>query len=143
MQVSDEARLHAVLDEFELEVPSWGFSNTGTRFRVFPQPGTPRDPFEKIDDAATVHRYTGAAPLVSLHIPWDRVDDMASLAGHAAAAGVRIGAINSNTFQDEEYRLGSLAHADAAVRRRAMGHMEDCAAIVRTTGSHALKLWLA
>ena len=138
----DEARLHAALDAFAVELPSWGFSNTGTRFRVFPQPGTPRDPFEKIDDAATVHRYTGAAPLVSLHIPWDRVDDMAALTRHAAERGVRIGAINSNTFQDEDYRLGSLAHPDAAVRAKAMGHMEECAEIVRVTGSHALKLWL-
>lgn len=138
----DEARLRAVLDAFVVELPSWGFSNTGTRFRVFPQPGTPRDPFEKIDDAATVHRYTGAAPLVSLHIPWDRVDDWSLLTAHARDRGLRIGAINCNTFQDEDYRLGSLAHPDAAVRSKALEHMEDCCAVVAATGAHALKVWL-
>jgi L-rhamnose isomerase/sugar isomerase len=138
----DEARLRAVLDAFVVELPSWGFSNTGTRFRVFPQPGTPRDAFEKIDDAATVHRYTGVAPLVSLHIPWDRVDDLAGLGAHADARGVCIGAVNSNTFQDEDYRLGSLAHPDPAVRAKAMRHMEECCDIVAATDAHALKVWL-
>ncbi|HZS14527.1 MAG TPA: L-rhamnose isomerase [Candidatus Dormibacteraeota bacterium] len=138
----DEARLRAVLDAFVVELPSWGFSNTGTRFRVFPQPGTPRDTLEKLDDAATVHRYTGAAPLVSLHIPWDRVDDYAALSAHATERGLRLGAINSNTFQDEDYRLGSLAHPDAAVRAKAMRHMQECCEIVAATGAHALKVWL-
>jgi L-rhamnose isomerase/sugar isomerase len=138
----DEARLHAVLDALNAELPSWGFSNTGTRFRVFPQPGTPRNTAEKIEDAATVHRYTGAAGSVSLHIPWDAVDDYAALTRLAESHGLRIGAINSNTFQDEDYRLGSLAHADAAVRRKAMRHMEECCAIVAATSSHALKVWL-
>jgi L-rhamnose isomerase/sugar isomerase len=138
----DEARIRAVLDALVAELPSWGFSNTGTRFRVFPQPGTPRDTFEKLDDAATVHRYTGAAGVVSLHIPWDRVDDYTALANHARERQLRIGAINSNTFQDEDYRLGSLAHPDEAVRRKAMRHLEECCAIVEATSSHALKLWL-
>jgi len=138
----DEARLRAVLDAFVVELPSWGFSNTGTRFRVFPQPGTPRDAFEKLDDAATVHRYTAAAPLVSLHIPWDRVDDFAALRAYAEERSLRVGAINSNTFQDEEYRLGSLANPDRAVRARAMAHMEQCCDIVAATGAHALKVWL-
>jgi L-rhamnose isomerase / sugar isomerase len=138
----DEARLRAVLDAFVVELPSWGFSNTGTRFRVFPQPGTPRDTYEKLDDAATVHRYTGAAPLVSLHIPWDRVDDHAALGAYAEQRSLRIGAINSNTFQDEDYRLGSLAHPDAAVREKAMHHVEECCDIVAATGAHALKVWL-
>ncbi|HXA29482.1 MAG TPA: L-rhamnose isomerase [Candidatus Angelobacter sp.] len=138
----DEARLRAVLDAFQLELPSWGFSNSGTRFRVFPQPGAPRDAFEKIDDAATVHRWTAATPLVSLHIPWDRVDDPAALAAHAASQGVRIGAVNSNTFQDEDYRLGSLAHPDNAVRRKAMAHMAECCEIIVASGAHALKVWL-
>ena len=138
----DEARLRAILDALVAELPSWGFSNTGTRFRVFPQPGTPRTTFEKLDDAATVHRYTGAAGVVSLHIPWDRVDDYGALATYAAERQLRIGAINSNTFQDADYRLGSLAHPDAAVRRKAMAHLEECCSIVEATSSHALKLWL-
>jgi L-rhamnose isomerase / sugar isomerase len=138
----DEARLRAVLDALQAELPSWGFSNTGTRFRVFPQPGTPRDTWEKLDDAASVHRWTGSAPLVSLHIPWDRVDDWAALRTAAGQRGLRIGAINSNTFQDEDYRLGSLAHPSAAVRAKAMRHMEECCAIAAATGAHALKVWL-
>jgi L-rhamnose isomerase/sugar isomerase len=138
----DEARLRAVLDAMVAELPSWGFSNTGTRFRVFPQPGTPRNTYEKLDDAATVHRYTGAAGVVSLHIPWDRVDDYAALATYATSQNLRIGAINSNTFQDEDYRLGSLANPSAPVRAKAMRHLEECCAIVEATSSHALKLWL-
>ncbi len=138
----DEARVGASLDALVAELPSWGFSNTGTRFRVFPQPGTPRDTWEKLDDAATVHRYTGAAPLISLHIPWDTVDDWGALRAGAEERGLHIGAINSNTFQDEDYRLGSLAHPDGAVRAKAMRHMEECCAIASATGAHALKVWL-
>ena len=138
----DEARLRAVLDALECELPSWGFSNTGTRFRVFPQPGTPRNTWEKLDDAATVHRYTGASGVVSLHIPWDRVDDYAQLADYARQRGLRIGAINSNTFQDEDYRLGSLAHPDRQVRAKAAQHLLECCTIVEATSSHALKVWL-
>jgi L-rhamnose isomerase / sugar isomerase len=141
--VTDETRYSAALDAFSVELPSWGFSNTGTRFRVFPQPGVPRTAFEKVDDAATVHRLTGTAPLVSLHIPWDRVDDMAKLAEHAKERGVRIGAINSNTFQDEDYRLGSLAHPDRRVRQKAMDHMHECIRVLAETGSGALKVWLS
>ncbi len=138
----DEARLHASLDALVAELPSWGFSNTGTRFRVFPQPGTPRDTMEKLEDAATVHRYTGCAPLLSLHIPWDRVDDWGALRAAAQARGMRLGAVNSNTFQDEDYRLGSLAHPDAAVRTKAMRHLEECCAIAAEIGAHAVKVWL-
>jgi L-rhamnose isomerase/sugar isomerase len=138
----DEARLHASLDRFEVELPSWGFSNTGTRFRVFPQAGTPRTVEEKIEDASTVHRFTGAAPLLSLHIPWDHADDYQALAEQAAAQGLRIGGINSNTFQDEEYRLGSLANSDAEVRARAVAHLVECCQIVGATHAQALKVWL-
>ena len=82
--------------------------NTGTRFRVFPQAGVPRDAFEKVEDAATVARYTGIAKTVALHIPWDDVEDFGALAAFASERGIRIGGINSNTFQDEDYKLGSL-----------------------------------
>jgi L-rhamnose isomerase / sugar isomerase len=85
----------------ETELPSWAFGNSGTRFKVFAQPGVPRDPYEKIADAAQVHEYTGVAPRVSLHIPWDRVDDYAKLTAHADDLGVRIGAINSNLLEQE------------------------------------------
>ncbi len=125
-----------------IELPSWAFGNSGTRFKVFGQPGVARDPFEKLEDAAQVHRYTGVAPRVSLHIPWDLVGDFAKLASHAADLGVRIGGINSNMFQDDDYRLGSLTHADPAVRRKAIDHHAQCVEVMRQTGSTDLKIWL-
>ena len=138
----DREAARRVLRDQQIELPSWAFGNSGTRFKVFPQPGVPRDPYEKIADAAQVHKYTGAAPSVALHIPWDRVDDYAKLAAHAAELGVRIGAINSNLFQDDDYRLGSLTHPDLAVRRKAVAHHAECVEVMRQTGSADLKLWL-
>jgi len=138
----DREAARRVLRDQQIELPSWAFGNSGTRFKVFPQPGVPRDPYEKIADAAQVHKYTGIAPRVSLHIPWDRVDDYAKLAAHAAELGVRIGAINSNLFQDDDYRLGSLTHPDLAVRRKAVAHHAECVEVMRQTGSADLKLWL-
>jgi L-rhamnose isomerase/sugar isomerase len=125
-----------------IELPSWAFGNSGTRFKVFGQAGVARDPFEKLEDAAEVHRYTGVAPRVSLHIPWDLVDDYGKLAAHGRDLGVEIGAINSNLFQDDEYKLGSLTHADPAVRRRAIDHHAQCIDVMRQTGSTDLKIWL-
>jgi len=133
----------AILERQAIEVPSWAFGNSGTRFKVFAQRGVPRDPFEKVADAAEVHRATGLTPSVALHIPWDDVDDFTKLAEHAASLGVRLGTINSNTFQDDEYKLGSLANADAAVRQRAIDHHFRCIEIMHETGSHDLKVWLA
>jgi L-rhamnose isomerase/sugar isomerase len=101
-----------------------------------------RNPYEKLEDAAQVHRYTGVAPRVSLHIPWDLVDDYDKLAAHAADLGVGIGAINSNLFQDDEYRLGSLTHPDPAVRRKAIDHHARCVEVMGATGSSDLKVWL-
>ena len=125
-----------------IELPSWAFGNSGTRFKVFAQQGVPRDPYEKIADAAQVHRYTGVAPRVSLHIPWDLVDDYDDLAEHAANLGVSIGAINSNVFQDDDYMLGSLTHPSADVRKKAVAHHLQCIDVMRATGSTDLKLWL-
>ena len=133
----------AALRDQTIELPSWAFGNSGTRFKVFGQPGVPRDPYEKIADAAQVHRYTGVAPRVSLHIPWDLVDDFSDLARHAADHGVTIGMINSNVFQDDDYMLGSLCHPDAAVRRKAIAHHQQCIDVMRATGSRDLKVWLA
>jgi L-rhamnose isomerase / sugar isomerase len=132
----------AGLDEFTIEVPSWAYGNSGTRFKVFHTAGVPRTPFEKIADAAQVHAVTGLAPRVSLHIPWDRVDDFAALAAHAKELGVSIGAINSNLFQDEDYKLGSLTNVDERIRAKAVAHHLDCIAIMRETGSRDLKIWL-
>jgi L-rhamnose isomerase / sugar isomerase len=131
------------LSEQEIELPSWAFGNSGTRFRVFPQAGVPRDPFEKVADAAQVHRLTGLAPRVALHIPWDEVDDFGALKRHAEDQGVALGTINSNTFQDEAYKLGSLAHRDRAVRRKAIDHHLRCIEIMSVVGSRDLKIWLA
>jgi len=125
------------------ETPSWAYGNSGTRFKVFAQEGVPRDAFEKLDDAAQVHRLTGVAPSVALHIPWDKVDDYAKLAKHAADVGVRIGTINANLFQDPDYKLGSLTHPDRRVRAKALDHLFDCIEIMRLTGSKDLKLWFA
>jgi L-rhamnose isomerase/sugar isomerase len=110
---------------------------------VFPQAGVPRDPYEKIADAAKVHELTGLAPSVALHIPWDEVDDFADLRRHAEGLGVALGTINSNTFQDEAYKLGSLASQDEAVRRKAIDHHLRCIEVMGETGSQDLKIWLA
>lgn len=136
----------AVLSELELqaiELPSWAFGNSGTRFKVFSTPGTPRDPYEKIADAAQVHRYTALAPTVALHIPWDKVDSYDELRKHAEDHGVALGTVNSNTFQDDDYRFGALTHEDAAVRRKAIDHHLECIDIMHATGSRDLKIWLA
>jgi L-rhamnose isomerase/sugar isomerase len=131
------------LERQAIELPSWAFGNSGTRFRVFGTPGTPRNPFEKIADAAQVHAHTGLAPSVALHIPWDRVDDYAALRQHAEDHGVQLGTINSNTFQDEEYKFGSLAASDPTARQRAIDHHFACIDVMHETGSRDLKIWLA
>src|SRR5260370_28972137 len=102
----------AALRAQRIETPSWAFGNTGTRFKVFAQPGVPRTVTEKIDDAAQVHKYTGVAPSVAVHIPWDAVDDYGALAAYAKDQGVAIGTVNANQFQDDAYRLGSVATPD-------------------------------
>ena len=137
------AELFAKLNDQAIELPSWAFGNSGTRFRVFPSAGVPRDPFEKIEDAAQVHKYTGIAPTVALHYPWDKVDDFAKLRSHAESHGVALGTINSNTFQDEDYKLGSLAHNDVKVRNKAIDHHFECIDVMNQTHSRDLKIWLA
>jgi L-rhamnose isomerase/sugar isomerase len=139
----DVAAVKAILRTQSIETASWAYANSGTRFKVFPQEGVPRDPYEKIADAATVHRFTGAAPTVALHIPWDRVDDYGDLAEFATAQGVRLGTINSNVFQDNDYMLGSVTHPAAGVRRKATDHLLECVDIMDATGSRDLKLWFS
>ncbi|MEW2556962.1 L-rhamnose isomerase [Streptomyces zhihengii] len=141
--MTDLAAVKAALKTQAVETPSWAYGNSGTRFKVFAQAGVPRTPQEKIEDAAKVHEFTGAAPTVALHIPWDRVDDYAALAAHAEGLGVRLGAINSNTFQDDDYKLGSVCHPEAAVRRKAVDHLLECVDVMDATGSRDLKLWFA
>ena len=137
------ADVKSTLRSLRIETPSWAFANSGTRFKVFAQPGVPRDAFEKVADASTVHRFTGSAPSVALHIPWDAVDDYAKLAQHAAECGIRLGTINSNTFQDNDYMLGSVTHPDSRVRRKAISHLLECVDIMDETGSRDLKLWFS
>ncbi|MEW2405164.1 L-rhamnose isomerase [Streptomyces griseoviridis] len=133
----------AALKTQAVETPSWAYGNSGTRFKVFAQQGVPRDPREKLADAAKVHEFTGVAPSVALHIPWDTVDDYAALAKYAEELGLRLGTINSNTFQDDAYKLGSVCHPDAAVRRKALDHLFACVDVMDATGSKDLKVWLA
>ncbi|UTT39590.1 L-rhamnose isomerase [Glutamicibacter mishrai] len=131
------------LNRLAIEVPSWAYGNSGTRFKVYSTAGTPRDPFEKIADAAEVHRLTGLAPSVALHIPWDKVEDFAELRTHAENLGVRLGTINSNTFQDDDYKFGALTHEDPKIRRKAIDHHLECIDVMDATGSQDLKIWLA
>lgn len=140
---SDISAVRAALATQAVETPSWAYGNSGTRFKVFARPGVPRTPEEKLDDAARVHAHTGVAPTVALHIPWDRVDDYGALAAYAHERGVRLGTINANVFQDDDYKLGSVCHPDATVRRKALGHLMECVDIMDATGSRDLKLWFS
>jgi L-rhamnose isomerase/sugar isomerase len=140
--VTGEERALDHLRRLELETPSWGYGNSGTRFHVFPWPGAARDAYERIADAGLVHRLTGACPSVAIHIPWDRVDDWAALRRHAEEQGVRIGAVNPNLFQEDEYRLGSVCHPDPAVRRKALDHCRECVEIAEQVGSTIISLWV-
>lgn len=137
VEIRDQLALQAI------ELPSWAFGNSGTRFRVFGTPGTARDPFEKISDAAQVHKHTGLAPTVALHIPWDRVDSYADLKKHAEDNGVALGTVNSNTFQDDDFKFGSVTHADDRIRQKAIDHHFECIDVMNETGSRDLKIWLA
>ena len=131
------------LKNHQIELPSWAFGNSGTRFKVFAQPGVPRTPYEKADDAAQVHKYTGVAPSMAVHIPWDKVDDYEALAAHAKRNGIRIGTVNANVFQDDDYKLGSICNPDPRVRAKAVAHLMECVDVMDATGSQDLKLWFA
>jgi len=137
------SRVLKLLAQQQIELPSWAFGNSGTRFKVFTTKGTPRTVQEKIADAAKVHELTGLAPRVALHIPWDKVDDYGALRSYAQSLGLELGTINSNTFQDDIYKLGSLTHIDPSVRQRAIDHHFVCIDVMNATGSRDLKIWLA
>jgi len=138
-----DAHTLLLLESQAIELPSWAFGNSGTRFKVFGTPGTPRTPQEKIADAAQVNKYTALSPSVALHIPWDKVDDYAELGRFAEDHGVKLGTVNSNTFQDDAYKFGSLTHIDPAVRQKAIDHHFECIDVMDATGSRDLKVWLA
>jgi L-rhamnose isomerase/sugar isomerase len=136
-------RVQRALADFVIETPSWGYGDSGTRFATFRQPGRPRDVFERIDDAAEVHRLTGTAGRVALHFPWDAVDDLGAVRDHIAAHRLAVGAINPNLFQDRDYKLGSITNPDPLIRETAIGHLLDCVRIGTALGSTAQSLWLA
>jgi L-rhamnose isomerase/sugar isomerase len=139
--VNEDAALSR-LRQLELETPSWGYGNSGTRFHVYPWPGAARTVHERIEDAALVHRLTGCCPRVALHIPWDAVEDYADLRRFVEAEGLRAGAVNPNLFNDDEYRLGSLCHPDERVRAHALEHCRACVEIAGELGSSLISLWL-
>jgi L-rhamnose isomerase / sugar isomerase len=141
--MTDTSHALGALREQRIETPSWAYGNSGTRFKVFAQKGVPRTPQEKVDDAAQVNAFTGIAPTVSLHIPWDKVDDYAALAAYAQDRGVALGAINANVFQDDDYMLGSVTNPDAGIRRKAIDHLLECVEIAQQTGSRDVKLWFS
>ena len=140
------ARVARALDEFRIELPSWGFANTGTRFGKFVQAAAATTIEEKFSDAGQVHALTGACPTVALHVLWDfprGVDDADTVRAAARRAGVEPGAINPNLFQDQEYKFGSFGNPDASVRARALQHCQDSCAIARRLECRDLSLWFA
>jgi L-rhamnose isomerase/sugar isomerase len=146
MTLTPSEAVRTAVRNLPIELPSWGFGNAGTRFGVFPEPGVARDIYEKIEDAATVHRLTGATPSVALHIPWDLPPvgtNWNEIADFAKNEGVSIGAINPNLFQEQEYKFGSVTNGDANIRRKAVAHLKECAEIAGITGSKQVSVWLA
>jgi len=139
-------RIVRALDAFRIELPSWGFANTGTRFGKFLQPAAATTIEEKLNDAGQVHTLTGVCPTVALHVLWDfprgveSADDVAAL---ASRAGVQPGSINPNVFQDQIYKFGSFGNPDASVRGQALRHTKDSVAIARRLGSRDISLWFA
>jgi L-rhamnose isomerase/sugar isomerase len=133
----------AAIQQFNVETPSWGYGDSGTRFKVFHWPGAASNLREKLADAAQVQRVTGICPSVAVHIPWDRVDDWQAVKEYASSLGLRIGAVNPNLFQDDAYRFGSLCHFDKAVRQQAIEHVIECVQIAQEIDSDIISLWLA
>lgn len=139
----DLERVKEQLKSLKVETPSWGYGDSGTRFKVFQQEGVPRDPYEKFEDAAQVHKHTGMCPSVAVHIPWDKVDDFADLKAHAEGLGLSVGAVNPNLFQDDDYKFGSVTNSDPRIRRKATEHLLECVDIAKTVDSKILSLWFA
>jgi L-rhamnose isomerase / sugar isomerase len=141
---SDKA--FAALQTFRIELPSWGFANTGTRFGKFIQAAAATTTEEKFSDAGQVHLLTGVCPTVALHVLWDCPEGVSSteeIKRFARRYGVAPGSINPNLFQDQEYKHGSFANPDASVRRHAMRHTKDSIEIARQLNSRDISLWFA
>ncbi len=141
----DVEALKEAIKAHHIETPSWGYANSGSRFKAFPWPGAATTTPQKLDDAAMVHRMTGIASTVALHIPWDKPEDgdYDAVKQYAQDRGIGIGAINPNVFQDDEYRLGSLGNPDPGIQEQGLDHILECCDIMRRTGSDILSLWFA
>ncbi len=141
----EREQIFALLDAFQIEVPSWGFADTGTRFGKFLQPAAASTIEEKLEDAGTVHQYTGCCPSVAVHVLWDFKPDADpnEVAAIAAQNGVRIGSINPNLFQDQVHKYGSAASANPSARAEADSHVQDCIEIGKATRSDLLSFWFA
>ena len=139
------ASVKEALKKQHIETPSWGYANSGTRFKAFAWPGAATTTRQKMDDAAMVHKMTGIAPTVAVHIPWDRPEDndYMGMRQYAEAQGIKIGAVNPNVFQDDEYRLGSLGNPDPGIQEQALDHLLECCDLMTKFDSDILSLWFA
>lgn len=126
-----------------IETPSWGYSDSGTRFKVFHQPGAARNIYERLQDSAQVNKFTGICPSVAIHIPWDKVKDFKKLKQYAKNLGLNIGSVNPNLFQDDDYKLGSICNPNPTVRKKAINHILECIEIAKEVDSTILSLWFA
>jgi L-rhamnose isomerase/sugar isomerase len=138
--------IHKAVNDFQIELPSWGFANTGTRFGKFLQPAAASTIEEKFSDAGEVHRLTGVCPTIALHVLWDLSEGQASVASIQKLVtryGVRPGSINPNVFQDQQYKYGSLGNPSREVRTAALRHLLESAEIARSLGSRDVSLWFA
>src|SRR5246127_818445 len=145
MDSTKAERVYRALEKFQIEIPSWGFANTGTRFGKFLQPAAASTLEEKFADAGQVHKLTGVTPTLALHVLWDLpsgVEDVAAVRSLESRHGVRAGSINPNLFQDQEYKYGSLCNPSAEIRERAVAHLVESVAIARKLGSRDVSLWL-
>lgn len=128
-----------------IETPSWGYANSGTRFKAFPWPGAAITTRQKLDDASVVHKMTGIAPSVAVHIPWDKPEDgdYQAMSDYAHSKGLYIGAVNPNVFQDEDFKLGSIGNPSSAIREKALDQLLECCEIMGKVKSKLLSLWFA
>ena len=145
MQGHDVGVIKNALKKQQIETPSWGYANSGTRFKAFAWPGAAVTTRHKIDDAAMVDKMTGIAPSVAVHIPWDKPEDgdYVAFCQYAEDQGIRIGAVNPNVFQDDEYKLGSFGNPDPNIQQRALDHILECCEIMTKVKSDILSLWFA
>jgi L-rhamnose isomerase / sugar isomerase len=146
MDARKSEKIFQALETFRIELPSWGFANTGTRFGKFIQPAAAATSEEKFSDAGQVHLLTGVCPAVALHVLWDFPDGVESteeIKRYATRYGVAPGSINPNLFQGQEYKYGSFGNPDEAIRRRALRHSKDSIEIARRLNSRDISFWFA